>query len=291
MSDTFFKVFAPVNAFEKAGGEHPMRIGGICTTERLDRQGEKIVQKGLDFTTFLAEGWFNDNHGQSTTDVVGYPEDARYVQKGEQLPDGNVAEEPGWWVEGYLTGAKGEQIWKLAHSLQKSPRRLGFSIEGSVMKREGKSGRTISKARVRNVAITHCPVAHGTHLVALAKALTAGAAVGSADVSSGKPGDGGPLRPESLEGGPASSQEGEDEDEMVIDLDDLLKAESAASGPESITIVDHVKEWADAMASTPVTEPERLTKSQAFDYITTARPDLTPDQVHEIIQRSEGGSP
>lgn len=279
--DTFFKVFATVDAFEKSGAEYPMRIGGICSTGRLDRQGEKIVQKGLDFTRFIAEGWFNDNHGQSSTDVVGYPTDARYVQKGEQLPNGQQAREAGWWVEGYLIGEKGRQLWELTRSLSKSPRKLGFSIEGSVVERKKGDSGTIARAAVRNVAITHCPVAFGTELVALAKALSAGHGVGTAEIGTG-PGDGAPLRTESLEGGVSVEEDDEDD---VIDLDDLLKAE----GPEAVDLVDYVSEWAAAIAKTPSTNPKRMSKAQAFEFVSTARPDLTPGQVYEIIEKSTTG--
>ena len=45
-------------------------IGGTCSTERLDRQDESVLAKGLDFSEFVHHGFFNDNHKQDT--ACGY---------------------------------------------------------------------------------------------------------------------------------------------------------------------------------------------------------------------------
>jgi len=97
-------------------------IGGFASTEALDRQGESVLQKGLDFSEFVQHGYYNDNHQQHTSAVVGVPELAEY-RKGL-----------GWYTEGYLL--KGVQraieIYNLAKSLEDEPRKLGFSIEGKL---------------------------------------------------------------------------------------------------------------------------------------------------------------
>jgi hypothetical protein len=122
-------------------------IGGWCSTENLDRQDEIVVAKGLDFSEFVAFGYFNDNHKQDTSAVLGYPRVARL-------------EKSRWWTEGnLLTGyAPADKVWELAKAMKKSsaPRSLGFSIEGKVLERDG--GNRIVRAKVRNVAITNAPV-------------------------------------------------------------------------------------------------------------------------------------
>ncbi len=137
------------------------RIGGLISTDNRDRQGEIVIQKGLDFSEFLNSGWFNDNHSKETDSPVGYPDSSslKYVQKGEILPNGQAAPGNGHWSEGYLLDSmRGNKIWDLAQSLHKAgdERRLGFSIEGSIQKRIGSDRKTIAKAKVRNVAITNC---------------------------------------------------------------------------------------------------------------------------------------
>lgn len=154
------------------------RIGGLITTDTKDRQQEVVIQKGLDFQPWLQHGWFNDNHSKDTDGIVGFPETAslKYIKKGEDLPNGQQAPGNGHWAEGYLLESeRGNRIWNTAQALTKAgeDRRLGFSIEGSIQKRQGPNRKTIAKAQVRNVAITNCPVNTDTRMETLAKSLIA----------------------------------------------------------------------------------------------------------------------
>jgi hypothetical protein len=202
-----FRFELPLEVFHKAGDKgKERRIGGIISTDRVDRQQERVLQSGLDFSEFLSNGWFNDNHSRDTTGIVGYPQLVRKVtHKGR----------PAHYVEGYLIEGHepADKIWTLANALQKTGRRLGFSIEGGVTRREG-SGSTIATAKVRNVAVTNCPVNTDTGLEVLAKSLQAveaegdewlrrGMMAGQAVANPGAaPGEGFPLRAESLEARP-----------------------------------------------------------------------------------------
>lgn len=203
-----FTVELPFTTFYKAGAEpgKRRRIGGIVSTESRDRQHETVLQRGLDFSEFLGNGWFNDNHSKETTGIVGYPEVIKKtVHKGR----------PAHYVEGYLLEGypRADEIWKLGQVLQKTKRRLGFSIEGAVTQRSGHDGKVIAQAKVRNVAITNAPVNTDTGLEILAKsmlaieqlpttdewfrrALMAGQAINNPGTA---PGQGFPLRVESME--------------------------------------------------------------------------------------------
>ena len=197
-----FQIYAPLAFFEKAsaGEDKRMRIAGVISTEKLDKQGEVVIQKGLDFSPFLSHGWFNDNHKKGTDDVLGYPTSVSRFQKGEKLPDGTIATSNGTWAEGYLVNSnRGRSIWDLGMGLAKAggDRRLGFSIEGNVTKRSGPDRKTIAKATVTNTAITNCPVGMDTRLECLIKSLDA-------------------------------AEAGEEEDEGEDDID---KALSATGGP------------------------------------------------------------
>lgn len=204
-----FRFSFPIEMFEKADAEpgKRRRIGGIVSTEHLDRQGEVVLQDGLNFEPFLKNGWFNDNHSQKTTDILGYPEVVeRVIHKGK----------PATRVEGYLIPdyAPADKFWHLGQSLQKTNRRLGYSVEGKIHRRIGPAGKVIARADVTNVAITNCPVNTETGLEVLAKglqvasaaplsiwekALTAGSAIDAPPIA---PGQGFALRTESLEGTP-----------------------------------------------------------------------------------------
>jgi len=207
-----FRIEIPVEVFEKAGEKgKERRIGGIISTEHKDKQGEVVLQRGLDFADFLKNGWFNDNHSRDTAGIVGYP-----VADGVRQTIHNG--KPATYVEGYLLQGtdQADRIWGLANALQKTDRRLGFSIEGKVLRRSGPTGKVIAQARVSNVAITNCPVNTDSGLDVLAKsmmalegdplaiealkALAAGQAI--TPPSTPTPGDGFALRTESLEGGP-----------------------------------------------------------------------------------------
>jgi hypothetical protein len=158
---------------EPGDSEEHRRIGGYCSTEHLDRQNEVVLQRGLDFSEFVQHGYFNDNHNQATAAVVGIP-DAAEFHSGK-----------GWYTTGhFLKGfQRADDIWNLAKSLEDTKRRLGFSIEGKVLERRNNH---IVKAKIRNVAVTNCPVNPNCTWEVLAKsfdsdevmerALTAGSA-------------------------------------------------------------------------------------------------------------------
>lgn len=178
--DGSFRVFAPMSFFEKADAPDGMkrRIGGIVSTDTKDKEQETLLQHGLDFAPFVQEGFFNDNHSKSSAGVVGEPDPKalRFFRKGERLPDGELAKANGHWAEGWMyDDPASDVLWQKAKAMAKSPgrRRLGFSIEGSILRRTGPDMKTIAKAVVKHVAITHCPVNTDTRLDVLAKSLDA----------------------------------------------------------------------------------------------------------------------
>tara|TARA_Y100000034_G_scaffold25667_1_gene30285 strand:- start:1338 stop:2207 length:870 start_codon:yes stop_codon:yes gene_type:complete len=278
-----FRVFCSVSAFEKAGDDNPMRIGGIVSTDELDQDDEKILQDGLDFSEFLTKGWFNDNHGKKTGDVLGYPSSAFLVKKGQQLPNGTIAKSRGWWADGYLLNTEeGRRIWALTQALEKAPRKLGFSIEGKVVSRDPKNPRTICKARVRNVAITHCPVNMGTSLHALAKALSAGSAIASPGTS---PGEGFPLRSESLEGGKPAVQTAPESMDDEEDTSSVVKAEADADFElELVDEISFMEEWANTLSASIGDSPMRLTKAEARSIAVARLPGASESEIDHIVQ-------
>ncbi len=178
MQNLNFKFFAPTRFFKSDayGEEKSMRIAGVVSTEAKDRQGETILQRGLDFSDFMEYGWFNDNHSQKTSDILGYPEGVQYFSKGSTLPDGTRAGNNLHWAEGYLLPDEaGRKIWEKGIALQKtaSGRTLGFSVEGKIKQRINPDRKTIAKALVRNIAITATPVNGETRLNALIKSMQA----------------------------------------------------------------------------------------------------------------------
>jgi hypothetical protein len=220
-----FQFEVPVTFFEKADAPagKQRRIGGIISTEAPDRQGETVLADALDLSDWLKNGWYNDNHSRDTDGIVGYPEVAQKFHKGEKLPNGDTAKYPGHWAEGYILNTeRGNKIWELGQALQGTGRRLGFSVEGKILRRSGPRtivkkaedgtpqwvGSKIAKALVRNVAVTNCPVNTDTGLEILNKSIEAFQRADDDDLEMRvrhlekmltAAGNGAPLKPESLE--------------------------------------------------------------------------------------------
>ena len=173
-----FQFFAPITDFDvvKSGDDQTMRIGGFVSSEREDRQGEKVIQKGLDFAPFLEYGWFNDNHKKEMTKggAIGYPAKENaviWLKKGDPKPlNGISADRSGWYVHGELLDTEeGRDTYSFIKAVEKVPHRnVGFSLEGKVKSRQGNK---LLKAAVHHIAITHVPVSHDTAVEALSKAM------------------------------------------------------------------------------------------------------------------------
>lgn len=187
-----FQIDVEAELFEKknSNGITETWIGGICTTDHMDQEGETLLQDGLDFGPFMDGGWLNDNHDKKTGAAVGIPKSVslRTLEGGHR----------GHYIEGVLLdNDRAKEIKSLAESLERSgdgKRKLGFSVEGAILERDPNDPKKVKRAVVREVAITRCPVNPYTSLSRLAKSLTAG----TPGVSGG-PGNGGPLQPEALE--------------------------------------------------------------------------------------------
>lgn len=140
-----FKFHLDADICKSEASEGKRLIQGYASTSARDRQDESLVQKGLDISDFVNYGYFNYDHDNSI--ILGYP-----------LSTCKVTDE-GFWVQGELL--KGipvaDRMWELALALQKSsaPRKLGFSVEGKVLQRQGNQ---VVKAKIYNVAITANPV-------------------------------------------------------------------------------------------------------------------------------------
>lgn len=206
MSDVF-AAWAPFDILKGANGgdEEPMvgRIGGMISAETTDQQGETLVQSGVDWSYFLNKGWFNYEHQSGPENVLGHPEK---VVTGT-TPDGK----PATSVEGvlYLHKAKAREIYETAKAMQKAggSRRLGFSVEGRVVERDGGDRRRITKSQVLNVALTAHPVHPDARLEVLMRSM---AAVGYQTPAVPSAGSISALVPQHLEATPALASYGVD---------------------------------------------------------------------------------
>lgn len=135
-------------------------IQGIASTSDRDLQGEIVDQNGIDFSYFLQHGYFNNDHKPGFENKVGEPTEAKITKNG-------------LWVKGFLyNGHKiADSIWELIHAQNKSNsrRRIGFSIQGKVKRRDGSK---IKECWIQDIAVTPCPVNTSTW-AEIAKSLSA----------------------------------------------------------------------------------------------------------------------
>ena len=147
--DGSFRFHIPAELEKSKDGQ--VRIKGIASVESPDLAEETVIQKGMDISYLLNRGFFNDNHSKETAGKVGIPTVARTTPKG-------------LYVEGYLLDTpRAKAIVDLAEALKKAggDRKLGFSVEGKITKRNGK---IIEKSWVKDIAITAEPYHPGTYL-------------------------------------------------------------------------------------------------------------------------------
>lgn len=223
-----FKFFIPFDVVKSEDTNEnmvpEMRIAGYASTSQKDRQDEEIMQKGLDISEFINNGWFNYDH--DNTKILGYPD------KDKCRVDKN-----GFYVEGCLIPGipLAKSLWETALSLKKSnaPRKLGFSIEGKTLQRDA-LGR-ITKAKVYNVAITANPVNTSCTWDALVKSFTSGEPIDKSasagyEVPIGETTSGASNKPESLDSAIKVLAECIGEDEKAQNKKKLLKESMSKNG-------------------------------------------------------------
>jgi len=159
-----FRFFVPAQRIEIVKGKDGKKddkrwIQGVASTSARDLQGEIVDQNGIDISYFVKHGHFNDDHQKGVENKVGIPTEARITKNG-------------LWVKGYLLSKKkADAIWEHMQALEKdgSDRKMGFSIQGKVKRREGNK---IASCWIQDVAITPAPVNTATW-AEIAKSLSA----------------------------------------------------------------------------------------------------------------------
>lgn len=148
-----FNFWVPIE-FEKSVDpvtkKKKMIFSGIASDDSKDADDEILEPSGFELKNFLESSFINYNHGtkNSPKSIVGEPLEAKivnnkFVVKGMLYDDSKLAHD----------------IWETAEMLEKSgsKRRLGFSIEGTPLKRDLVNPKRILKARITGLAITANP--------------------------------------------------------------------------------------------------------------------------------------
>ena len=154
-----FNFFVPFSdlSFTKGGAvddddADKIWIEGVCSSSEEDLDGEILEPSGFDFKPLITKGFFNWDHQSKKTSaaLVGEPTEAKVVDGGANF-----------FIRGFLYGKleEAQNIATLARVLEKSSktRKLGFSIEGSVLEKDPLNPKRIKRARLTGCAITPLP--------------------------------------------------------------------------------------------------------------------------------------
>ncbi len=131
-------------------------IGGYISSEKLDAQDERIIQKGIDFHTYKDNRRLKWEHGNSPAVNIGFVTDIE-LRKGRAYMTARIYAKPG--TPQYKTAQEVvgdiENIFAFNKSYPKTPKALGFSVEGGKL---AKTGKDVTRSIVTNVVLTTCPI-------------------------------------------------------------------------------------------------------------------------------------
>jgi len=142
-------------------------ICGVVSSDAVDLQGDRIMQRGMEWDYFVKRGWLNYEHLPGPENILGVPTKVEQVV----LKGGKE----GTYIEGYLlmNRPRVREIVETAKALDGSGRSIGYSVEGQVLQRDLKDPKIITKSRILNVSITAHPVNPDTSLEIVARSLNA----------------------------------------------------------------------------------------------------------------------
>ena len=151
MKDTF-KIIIPAQLEKAENGD--WKVHGLASTNGIDKQGETIIQKGIDLSPVdEGRGILNWDHDNSPENIIG-------------VLDGYKQTKNGLYVNGRLfkNHARAQAVHSIMESLGKGDSgRMGMSVEGKILERDPKNNNVIKKCQIRAVALTMNPVNADTH--------------------------------------------------------------------------------------------------------------------------------
>lgn len=179
--DNEFRFICDLNKSVKQDENGDYIIEGVASTDKMDEEQESLDAKGLDYKYFLDQGFIKWEHEKNPDNYIGEPLEAK-IKNGDFFIKGRL----------YKHSNLAKRAIEAIKTLKKSgaSRKVGLSVEGSILERDPKNSNKIKRAIVRNVVLTFNPVNTDTW-VDLAKSLSINKTLDTEDGSA--------LREESLE--------------------------------------------------------------------------------------------
>lgn len=161
------------NGTETSAGDWYVR--GYASTPDLDLQGEVVEPQGIDINYFIKSGYINYEHSNRPEHIIGVPTENSYVDF-----------QKGLFVEAKLMKSNeyAQELWRLANNLNNDGmgRKIGFSIEGKVRKRNSVNKNVIENVMITNVALTTHPANPNATWETLVKSWQTGVETNPAEV-------------------------------------------------------------------------------------------------------------
>jgi len=142
-----FRIVVPADLKKAADGSYKIR--GLASTERVDAQGETIIQKGVDLTPIdKKKGVLNWDHQRGPENTIGVLDGYQRTQKGLVIED-----------RLFKNHTKAKAVREIMESLGEGDRgRMGLSVEGKILERDPANPAVIKKCQINAVALTMNPV-------------------------------------------------------------------------------------------------------------------------------------
>lgn len=183
-----FSFFAPASLLKSqdvdGAAKEPYRIAGIITTEDEDMVKETLLLDNAD-TFYLENGWgkikfeHDNRYLKEPDNIIGFPiklvrDKGKLMIIGELIPFEGIPEDK---------MSPQQRLAKSVYNLMKAieehnkrhpenPQKIGFSVEGTILKRDNLTGK-ILKSNIMNVVLTTKPVNPNTYAT-LVKSLSVG---------------------------------------------------------------------------------------------------------------------
>tara|TARA_R110002020_G_scaffold25991_5_gene84183 strand:- start:492 stop:1253 length:762 start_codon:yes stop_codon:yes gene_type:complete len=154
MNETLnFNFWVPISKSKSSKDGTARIIEGIASTPDIDLQNERVNQNGINFDYFLEHGYFNWDHKPGAENKIGEPWEVKVTPRG-------------LYVKGIIYKGKkaADAVWEHIKALGSTPesnRKVGFSLQGKTVRRNGNS---ILKCWIQDIAITTAPINYNTYL-------------------------------------------------------------------------------------------------------------------------------
>jgi len=122
-------------------------LRGYASLPNVDRDGERILKEGIDFSKYQKYGYLNYSHSHEPEDVIGIPVKTEVDDKGLKV------------LIKMLDTPKAKAVVDLVNESKKKGRPIGgLSVEGKIIERDPENPKVLKKVEVSWIAFSPDPI-------------------------------------------------------------------------------------------------------------------------------------